>query len=447
MAAGYAVLDTETTGFTPGWHRVVEIGVVQLDADGTVVDEWCTLINPERDLGPQHVHGITSAEVRQAPVFADIAGDLAERLAGRVLVAHNLSFDVDFLAAEYARLGLDVPLPIMPGLCTMRLADRYLRPAARSLAACCAAAGVPLTEAHSALHDAYAAAGLLVGYLQAAGTPEPWRGLLAEAAAWRWPRLPDATGRIARRGAACGPREHFLSRLPEYGGSPTHLAAVEDYLTMLDAALLDRHLSLSEEDCLVEFALSVGLSRVEALGAHRRYLEVVARAAALDGAVGAGGRTDLSRVASLIGLGETDVDGALRGVSSSLTVSPPTASSLAAEAVVESTASADPDRDDVTGPAPNWGHFRLRAGDRIVFTGQTRAPRDGWTLRTVAAGLVEAGYVTRKTRLVVAADPDSLSGKARRARSYGIPIITEDAYAVLLSRLTSAVASDPEDGG
>jgi len=43
--------------------------------------------------------------------------------------------------------------------------------------------------------------------------------------------------------------------------------------------------------------------------------------------------------------------------------------------------------------------------------------------------------VTKKVKLVVAADPDSLSGKARKATDYGIPIVTEDAFAVMLQRL------------
>ncbi|MCS7483172.1 exonuclease domain-containing protein, partial [Umezawaea endophytica] len=68
---GYAVVDVETTGIHPGrHHRVVEVAVVRLDTEGRVLDEWCTLVNPERDLGPQHVHGITAAEARLAPAWA-----------------------------------------------------------------------------------------------------------------------------------------------------------------------------------------------------------------------------------------------------------------------------------------------------------------------------------------------------------------------------------------
>ena len=119
---GYAVVDVETTGLFPGRHdRVIEIGVVLVDREGRQVDEWSTLVNPARDLGPQHIHGIQSGDVLRAPTFAEIAGDLAARLTGRVVVAHNLNFDLRFLAAEYARLSTPVPLDYDRGLCTMLL--------------------------------------------------------------------------------------------------------------------------------------------------------------------------------------------------------------------------------------------------------------------------------------------------------------------------------------
>jgi len=43
--------------------------------------------------------------------------------------------------------------------------------------------------------------------------------------------------------------------------------------------------------------------------------------------------------------------------------------------------------------------------------------------------------VTKKVKLLVAADPDTLSGKGRKARDYGIPVITEDAFAGMLKEL------------
>jgi DNA polymerase III subunit epsilon len=153
----YAVVDVETTGLNPGWHdRIAEVAVILVDPDGREEQSWTSLVNPQRDLGPQHIHGITAAEARRAPTFDQLAGQLAQLLRGRVLVAHNLPFDALFLAAEYSRLGAKLPAHRDVGLCTMRLATQYL-PAGRSLADCCLVADVALTNAHSALHVASAA--------------------------------------------------------------------------------------------------------------------------------------------------------------------------------------------------------------------------------------------------------------------------------------------------
>ena len=61
------VIDCETTGFSR-YDRIVEIAVVTLDPRTfEPVDEYDTLINPERDLGPVGVHGITASMVEAAP--------------------------------------------------------------------------------------------------------------------------------------------------------------------------------------------------------------------------------------------------------------------------------------------------------------------------------------------------------------------------------------------
>jgi DNA polymerase-3 subunit epsilon len=73
----------------------------------------------------------------------------------------------------------------------------------------------------------------------------------------------------------------------------------------------------------------------------------------------------------------------------------------------------------------------LHHGDRVVFTGDMHRPRSEWEAACRAVGL-EPSTVTKATRVVVAADPNSRSGKASKARSYGIPIITEEAFERLL---------------
>jgi DNA polymerase III epsilon subunit-like protein len=93
----------------------VEIAVVRLFADAT--KEYVTLVNPLRDVGPAHVHGLTADDVADAPMFQEIVGDLLDVLAGSVMVAHNLRFDRDFLSAEMSSAG--VFLPTVPSLCTL----------------------------------------------------------------------------------------------------------------------------------------------------------------------------------------------------------------------------------------------------------------------------------------------------------------------------------------
>lgn len=98
-----AVVDVETTGFSR-YDRIVEFACVTV-VDGAVVEEYETLIQPERDPGPVHIHGITPEMLQAAPPFETVAGDISSRLDGAVLVAHNISFDVRMLRQEAARLG------------------------------------------------------------------------------------------------------------------------------------------------------------------------------------------------------------------------------------------------------------------------------------------------------------------------------------------------------
>src|SRR5690554_1237660 len=93
----YAVVDVETTGLGPRTNRIAEIAVVLVDERGEIERTWCTLINPERDLGPQHIHGISASDVLFAPTFGQVAGQLSEMLSARILVAHNVTFDLRFL--------------------------------------------------------------------------------------------------------------------------------------------------------------------------------------------------------------------------------------------------------------------------------------------------------------------------------------------------------------
>ncbi len=111
----YAVIDVETTGFSPRTDRVVEMACV-LVQDRRIVRSWSTLVNPGRTI-PDYatrIHGISDADVADAPSFAAAQGRLRRMCAGATMVAHNAGFDRGFLPG----------IAHLPWLCTVRLARR-----------------------------------------------------------------------------------------------------------------------------------------------------------------------------------------------------------------------------------------------------------------------------------------------------------------------------------
>jgi DNA polymerase-3 subunit epsilon len=149
---GYAVVDVETTGLGRD-DRIVSAAVYQLNSYGEVQDHWYSPVNPQRDPGPVWIHGLTSAMLADAPLFPEIAGQLAERLAGRVLVAHNAVFDWSMLAREYARA--QSAAPVEHRLCTIVLSKELRLPLANhKLESLAAHYGVVQRRAHHALDDA-----------------------------------------------------------------------------------------------------------------------------------------------------------------------------------------------------------------------------------------------------------------------------------------------------
>jgi DNA polymerase-3 subunit epsilon len=149
---GYAVVDVETTGLARD-DRIVSAAVYRLDIRGNVEDHWYTLVNPERDPGPVWIHGLTSDVLEGAPLFPAIAAEFAERLEGRVLVAHNAIFDWSMIAREYARAGSAAPT--RQRLCTIALSKELALPLPNhKLESLAAHFGVVQQRAHHALDDA-----------------------------------------------------------------------------------------------------------------------------------------------------------------------------------------------------------------------------------------------------------------------------------------------------
>jgi DNA polymerase-3 subunit epsilon len=160
-------VDLETTGLIPGHDRIVEIGAVAFSPATGVEGEFAELVNPgipiPRDAS--RVSGITDDMVRGRPTVAGVLPPFLAFLADAVPLAHNAAFDVGFLAADAARLGLAAPST--PVIDTRALA-RAVFPDRRSYAldALCRDAGLAVRSAHRGLADAHSCRMLFLACLE-----------------------------------------------------------------------------------------------------------------------------------------------------------------------------------------------------------------------------------------------------------------------------------------
>jgi DNA polymerase-3 subunit epsilon len=367
------VIDTETTGLGT-FDRVVEVAAIVLDrATGETLDEYDTLVNPMRDIGPVRIHGISSSMVSAAPTFEEIAASLALRVEGAVLVAHNLSFDVRMLDNEYQRL--DAQLDPGDGICTLRLSGEKL-----SLA--CDRYEIPMTRHHRALSDARATA-QLVKILIDEETPSSPASILGLSAA--------VNPRTHRRDVSSDEsRSQLMGRLIATVRYPTSDGDLLTYLNALDWVLDDLEIDDAEKAHLKQLAGSLDLTATQIASAHRAYLLSLISAANRDNIITDEEDSLLRSVARLLDIDEVELP-----------------------------------RVTATVPAS----AELVAGTRVCFTGEVVVDgevitRSDLEETAAAAGLQPVASVTKKCDLLVCADPSSMSKKTKTARDYQIPIMS-----------------------
>ncbi len=414
----FSVVDVETTGLFPERNdRIIEIAVVRVNSTGDVIDQYTTLVNPNRDLGPTPIHGITGRDVRNAPAFGEIAGDVLLRLGGAVFAGYNATFDFRFLRSEMRRIRHDIPDSQV--LCVMRLASRVApNLAGRKLEVCCRHFNVPLADAHSAYCDASATAKVLCECLKKMKsqgntllndlTIEPLPGKEE-----LWPYLP-VTGKSCLRSDAAVAAESEVSYIEKLVASLPLTANrdpnLDEYLALLDRVLEDRLVTADEAHLLLCLAGDLGISQEQAGRAHRHYLHDLVRLALADGIVTDREKEDLREVSRLLSISETELE--------KLIIKVRAATPVDSESGHRSVMPAD----DI-------------AGMTICFTGTFTCQIDGRAVSRDYAeavaqqkGMTVRRGVTQDLDMLVVADPNSMSGKAKKARQYGIRIVAEPVF-------------------
>ena len=171
------VLDTETTGISPrDGHRIIEIGALELMHHVPTGNKLHIYINPERDIddGAVAVHGLTSAFLRDKPLFAEIVDEFLSFIGDAPLVIHNANFDMGFINAEFDRIQYPL-LPMNRAIDTLTMARKKFPGAQANLDALCRR--FEIDNNHRNLHGALVDADLLASvYVELLGGRQP--GLL-----------------------------------------------------------------------------------------------------------------------------------------------------------------------------------------------------------------------------------------------------------------------------
>jgi len=172
----FAVLDVETTSGDPTEGRVMEVAVLALNGTQERL-RWDSLVHPRISVPPfiRRLTGINDRMLRDAPVFVEVVRTLETLTEDRIVVAHNVRFDMTALAHEFARTGLVFERAT---LCTERLSRRLVPHGEHfNLGSLCRHFGIPFTAAHRALNDAEATATLLTKLLDAFGEEQVMLGV------------------------------------------------------------------------------------------------------------------------------------------------------------------------------------------------------------------------------------------------------------------------------
>jgi DNA polymerase-3 subunit epsilon len=397
--ADFVTLDLETTGLSPRIDRIVEVGLVRTSPSGRVVEEFTTLINPERDIGPTFIHGIHAGEVAVAPKFSEVAASIAEIINGCIVVAHNAAFDRRFLEAELVRAGRS--FESFDVLCTLELMRLLFERGPRRLADCCTQLGIQLGSAHHALDDARMTSRLLHELSDRFRPPFDLKP------AWIDPNPPSTRPAVLR--GENSPREReatylqgLVEKLPERDDLDFISASgVFEYLNLLDRVLEDRKISDVEARALTDFAVELGLTQSSVKALHASYLANLCGVARQDEVVTESELRDIATVATLLRVEEW-------------------------EGLLESPGPASPVRQVTQGLTP---------GQSVCFTGGREAEKAEMKALAVERGLVVKSSVSKALSLLVVADADSQSGKATKARQYGTRIVTAAVFRGMLAQM------------
>lgn len=407
-----AFLDLETTGFSPRrGDKILEVAIVTTDLEGNILDKYETLINPRREITGVEIHKITAEMLKHAPTMPEVLDDLLHHLQGKVIVGHNISFDLRFLNFE---LSKQTAMQVESyGICTLSMSRKILPELpVRRLDAFCNFFDINLSDAHAAISDCEATIKLFFELKQLSlelgidgFNPKNFSPFLIDRQL-----LPKGISVIRSQANEMSNYERnrladFIHRLPS---NPADHVPVQLYLNLLDEVLADRIITPSEAQLVIDLIAEFGMSKEQVLKIHKDYLKKLVRVYLLDSILSDFEQNDLAQVSQLLNINSEELQSLLQEEKENY-------AALSADVSV--------------------GKLEDVFDKSICFTGQLCARIQGVLVDrskaqqfAIERGMVIKSGVSTKLHYLVTADPNSLSGKALKAREIGVRVISEPVF-------------------
>ena len=414
----FSLIDLETTGLFKN-DRIVEISIRKVDFQGNEIEHFNTLVNPERDVGPQSIHKISALDVKSAPVFSELVGNILSIIDNSVLVGHNINgFDIKFLSKEFEKAGFNFKYNEQNTLDSLRFAKelKYPLKLEKLYKSIVKGSSIKKINFHNASEDTKALLNIFK-----TNDFKNWV-LRQQIRPVFFEDIPEKSKNLSTRGEGLESVSSFIESI-KYSEKIIDLEFDEfnlnQYSIALQSYIEDKEVSDEEILKIQELVSEFNISIDEARQIHKHILDTYTDIALLDSKITDEEMYKLRQISKLLGI-ENYLEESIENSSNN----------NIKNKLLDKTISIL--------PLKRESHYYLEdlEGKLVCFTGDIQVvssgqeyDKDSLTSVSKNKGISISSTLNKKVDILVAQDVFSQSSKIQKAKNYGIRILDSNDFA------------------
>ena len=414
----FSLIDLETTGLFKN-DRIVEISIRKVDFQGNEIEHLNTLVNPERDVGPQSIHKISALDVQNAPVFSELVGNILSIIDNSVLVGHNINgFDIKFLSREFEKAGLNFIYNEENTLDSLRFAKelKYPLKLEKLYKSIVKGSSIKKINFHNASEDTKALLNIFK-----TNDFKNWV-LKQQVTPIFFEDIPEKSKSLATRGEGLESVSSFIESI-KYSEKIIDLEFDEfnlnQYSIALQSYIEDKEVSDEEILKIQEFVSEFNISIDEARQIHKHILDTYTDIALLDSKITDEEMYKLRQISKLLGI-ENYLEESIENSSNN----------NIKNKLLDKTISVLPLKRESNFYIEDLkGKLVCFTGDILVVSSGQEYDKDGLTSVSKNKGINISSTLNKKVDILVAQDVFSQSSKIQKAKNYGIRILDSNDFA------------------